>query len=141
MIGLVTTTAAGRRAASELEHLQAQSYDVRELSKAWAECDQLVVFLATGATVRLIAPLLQDKHTDPGVVCVDEARQFAVALVGGHGGGANELAQQVAEELGCEPINTADTDAHNIPEQDTRHSKMWVDVAGVHTATLDGERD
>ncbi len=41
-------------------------------------------FLATGATVRLIAPLLADKHTDPGVVCVDEARRFAVALAGGH---------------------------------------------------------
>ena len=52
-------------------------------------------FLATGATVRLIAPLLADKHTDPGVVCVDEARRFAVALAGGHGGGANALATRV----------------------------------------------
>ena len=48
------------------------------------ELDGAVFFLATGATVRLVAPLLADKRTDPGVVCVDEARRFAVALVGGH---------------------------------------------------------
>jgi cobalt-precorrin 5A hydrolase/precorrin-3B C17-methyltransferase len=38
-----------------------------------------------GAAVRLLAPLLGDKRHDPGVVCVDEARRFAVAVVGGHG--------------------------------------------------------
>jgi cobalt-precorrin 5A hydrolase/precorrin-3B C17-methyltransferase len=139
VIGLITTTAAGRRAAAELEHLQTQSYDVRELSTAWAECDQLVVFLATGATVRLIAPLLKDKHTDPGVVCVDEGRQFAVALVGGHDGGANDLAHEVADALGCEPVITTASDAINLPGLDTWSWPVEGDVAGVSRALLDGE--
>ena len=139
MIGLVTTTAAGRCAAAELEHLSTAVYDVKDLARAWTECDQLVVFLATGATVRLIAPLLADKHTDPGVVCVDEARRFAVALVGGHGGGANDLAEQVADALGCEPVVTTATDATGLPGLDTWSWPVEGDVAGVSRALLDGE--
>lgn len=140
MIGLVTTTAAGRRAAAELEVLgPSQVYDVRELPKAFAECDALVVFLATGAAVRLLAPLLKDKRTDPGVVCVDEARRFAVALVGGHEGGANDLAEQVADALGCEPVVTTATDATGLPGLDTWSWPVEGDLARVSRALLDGE--
>ena len=138
MIGLVVTTAAGRRAAEELADL-GRVYELAQLESAWQECDQLVVFLATGATVRLIAPLLRDKATDPGVVCVDEARQFAVALVGGHGGGANELAQRVADVLGCEPVVTTATDAVGLPGLDTWSWPVEGDVARVSKALLDGE--
>ncbi|MCW2544566.1 MAG: precorrin methylase [Frankiales bacterium] len=139
MIGLVTTTAAGRRAAEELAALgQTQSYDVKQLADAWTECDQLVVFLATGATVRLIAPLLADKGTDPGVVCVDEGSRFAVALVGGHQGGANELAEQVADLLGAEPVITTATDATGLPGLDTWSWPVEGDLAKVSRALLDG---
>lgn len=139
MIGLVTTTAAGRRAAAELEVLgDTRVYDVRDLATAWSECDALVVFLATGATVRLLAPLLQSKRTDPGVVCVDEGRRFAVALVGGHEGGANELAHEVAEVLGGEPVVTTATDAVGLPGLDTWSWPVEGDVARVSRALLDG---
>lgn len=141
MIGLVTTTAAGRAAAAELVDALAptRSYDVRELSTAWRECDGLVVFLATGATVRLLAPLLQDKTTDPGVVCVDEARRFAVSLVGGHAGGANDLAELVADVLGAEPVVTTATDSVDLPGLDRWSWPVEGDVAGVSRALLDGE--
>jgi cobalt-precorrin 5A hydrolase/precorrin-3B C17-methyltransferase len=140
LIGLVTTTAAGRAAAAELvEALGAtRTYEVRELATAWKECEALVVFLATGATVRLLAPLLRDKEKDPGVVCVDEARRFAVALVGGHAGGANDLAHQVADVLGAEPVVTTATDAAGIPGLDTWSWPVEGDVAGVSRALLDG---
>ncbi len=141
MIGLVTTTASGRRAAGELAQAlgPCATYDVKELATAWRECDQLVVFLATGATVRLLAPLLEDKHTDPGVVCVDEARRFAVALVGGHDGGANDLAQEVADVLGAEPVVTTATDATGLPGLDTWSWPVEGDVAAVSRALLDGD--
>jgi cobalt-precorrin 5A hydrolase/precorrin-3B C17-methyltransferase len=139
VIGLVTTTASGARAAEELAVLgETRSYDVKQLATAWQECDQLVVFLATGATVRLIAPLLAEKSTDPGVVCVDEGLRFAVSLVGGHGGGANELASRVAEVLGCEPVITTATDAVGIPGLDTWCWPVEGDVARVSKALLDG---
>jgi cobalt-precorrin 5A hydrolase/precorrin-3B C17-methyltransferase len=140
VIGLVTTTAAGRAAAAELAPAlgPSQEYDVRELATAWRECEALVVFLATGATVRLLAPLLADKASDPGVVCVDEARRFAVALVGGHGGGANDLAHEVADALGAEPVVTTATDAVGIPGLDTWSWPVEGDLAAVSRALLDG---
>ncbi len=94
MIGLVAVTAAGRAAAGRLARAwpgETRSYPgpaSAALPRAWAECEALVCFLAAGATIRLIAPLLDSKHADPAVVCVDEASRYAVALSGGHGMGA-----------------------------------------------------
>jgi cobalt-precorrin 5A hydrolase/precorrin-3B C17-methyltransferase len=107
--------------------------------RAFAECEQLVCFLATGAVVRLIAPLLGGKASDPGVVCVDEGGRFAVSLVGGHGGGANELARQVGELLGAEPVVTTATDAVGVPGLDTLGLPVEGAVAAVSRALLDGE--
>ena len=45
-----------------------------------ARYDQLVFFLATGATVRLIAPCLASKTSDPAVLAVDEAGRFVIPL-------------------------------------------------------------
>lgn len=121
MIGLVPTTRAGRRAAGRLADAlpDTRSYDVRDLATAFSECDGVVCFLATGATVRLLAPLLHDKASEPGVVCVDEGQRFAVALVGGHQGGANDLAQQVADVLGAQAVVTTATDAAGLSALDT----------------------
>ena len=140
MIGLVTTTAAGRTAAARLGAALAETraYDVRELAEAWRDCDSLVCFLATGATVRLLAPLLHDKATDPGVVVVDEGCHFAVALLGGHGGGANELARQVADVLDATPVITTASDAVGLPGLDTLGWPVEGAVAAVSRALLDG---
>jgi cobalt-precorrin 5A hydrolase/precorrin-3B C17-methyltransferase len=140
VIGLVTTTAAGRLAAHRLAAAlpDTRSYDVHEIATAWRECDQLVCFLATGATVRLLAPLLHDKATDPGVVVVDEGSRFAVALLGGHGGGANALAARVGELLGAAPVVTTATDAVGLPGLDTLGWPVEGAVAAVSRAMLDG---
>ena len=67
----------------------------------------LVLFLPVGASVRLLAPLLQHKHNDPAVVCVDDAGRFAVSLVSGHVGGADALAERVAAILDATPVITS----------------------------------
>ncbi|SEK95727.1 precorrin-3B C(17)-methyltransferase [Streptacidiphilus jiangxiensis] len=149
MIGLIAATAAGRQAATQLaEALGPDDCRVYEspvgdaVRAAFAECAQLVCFLATGATVRLLAPLLaaegSDKHTDPGVVCVDEARRFAVALVGGHEGGANALATRVAAALDAQAVVTTATDATDVPGLDTLGLPVSGDLAAVSRALLDG---
>ncbi|MFD5820173.1 precorrin-3B C(17)-methyltransferase [Streptomyces sp. NPDC127038] len=145
MIGLISATAAGAAARDRLaaaRPTRTRVYDgpvADAVRRAFAECDQLVCFLATGAVVRLIAPLLGDKTSDPGVVCVDEAGRFAVSLAGGHAGGANELAREVAELLGAEPVVTTATDAVGVPGLDTLGLPVEGDVAGVSRAMLDGE--
>ncbi|MFF3905525.1 precorrin-3B C(17)-methyltransferase [Streptomyces sp. NPDC001848] len=145
MIGLISATAAGAAARDRLAAAwpdRTRVYDgpVKDAVRAaFAECEQLVCFLATGAVVRLIAPLLGEKAADPGVVCVDEGGRFAVSLVGGHAGGANELARAVGEVLGAEPVVTTATDAVGLPGLDTLGFPVEGDVAAVSRALLDGE--
>ncbi|WP_369270201.1 precorrin-3B C(17)-methyltransferase [Streptomyces sp. R11] len=145
MIGLISATAAGAAARDRLvaawpDRVRVYDGPVGDaVRRAFAECEQLVCFLATGAVVRLVAPLLGDKATDPGVVCVDEGGRFAVSLVGGHGGGANELARQIGELLGAQPVVTTATDAVGVPGLDTLGLPVEGDVAGVSRALLDGE--
>src|SRR6266545_1277675 len=64
------------------------------------------------------SPLLEGKDRDPGLVCVDDAGRFAVALAGGHAGGANRLAVRVAETLGAIPVVTTASDALGHPGLD-----------------------
>ncbi|WP_309093573.1 precorrin-3B C(17)-methyltransferase [Streptomyces sp.] len=145
MIGLISATAAGAAARDRLAAAWPDRTRVYEgpvgdaVRRAFAECEQLVCFLAAGAVVRIVGPLLADKASDPGVVCVDEAGRFAVPLAGGHGGGANELARAVGEVLGAEPVVTTATDAADLPGLDTLGLPVEGDVAGVSRALLDGE--
>ncbi|MEU9474770.1 precorrin-3B C(17)-methyltransferase [Streptomyces sp. NPDC048191] len=145
MIGLISATAAGavardRLAAAWPDRTRVYEGPVAEAVRAaFTECGQLVCFLATGAVVRLLAPLLGDKTADPGVVCVDEGGRFAVSLVGGHGGGANELARAVGEVLGAEPVVTTATDSVGLAGLDTLGLPCEGSVATVSRALLDGE--
>ena len=77
------------------------------IQKLFAESQRLVLFMPVGAAVRLLAPSLRNKHSDPAVVCVDDGGRFAVSLVSGHLGGADALAQEVAEVLGAVPVVTS----------------------------------
>ena len=151
MIGLVAVTAAGHAAAARLERAwpDARRYDgpAREaLPRAFGECGAVVCFLAVGATVRLLAPLVGAKDTDPGVVCVDETLRFAVPVLGAHAGGGNELARRVADALGAEPVITTASDAAGVAGLDGLGADLGFriepgsDLAGVGAAILSGER-
>ncbi len=149
MIGLFAVTSAGRHAATDLATALGPDAVIMDgpigpaLHRSWPELDAAVFFLASGATVRLIAPLLADKATDPGVVCVDEGLRFAVALAGGHGGGANDLAERVAEVLGCTPVVTTASDSTGTTPLDELVTMLGAtvdgDLAACGVAVLDGE--
>ncbi len=150
MIGLVAATANGRRNAAHLVDAwpDARLYEGKPkeaLRAAWNECDAIILFLATGAAVRLVAPLLEDKRRDPGVVCMDDAGRFAVALAGGHEGGANALAERVADTLGATPVVTTASDSLRVPALDSFGKGLGFeieegsDLAGVGAALVSGE--
>jgi cobalt-precorrin 5A hydrolase/precorrin-3B C17-methyltransferase len=145
VIGLIAVTAAGRSAARRLADAwpgQTRVYDGparQAMPRAWSQCDELVCFLAVGATVRLIAPLLNSKWTDPAVVCVDEAARHAVAVVGGHAAGANALATRVAAILSADPVITTATDAAGLPGLDTLGWPTDGALGPVSRAILDGD--
>lgn len=89
-----------------------------EIARLFSSYDGLVIFAAVGVVVRLIAPCLGDKTRDPGVVAVDDAGRYAVSVLSGHLGGANALAQRVADVLGAEAIVTTGSEAHGLPAVD-----------------------
>jgi cobalt-precorrin 5A hydrolase / precorrin-3B C17-methyltransferase len=151
MIGLVSVTAAGQTAAGRLAQAwpDARRYDgpaATALPQAFKECDAVVCFLAVGATVRLLAPLLKGKHEDPGVVCVDEALRFAVPVLAAHPGGGNALARRIAETLGAEPVITTASDAAGSVGLDKFGADLGFrvepgsDLAAVGAAILSGDR-
>lgn len=135
----VSITERGRRLAGRLPFEHAHGEAAATVRSRWADVDAFVLFLATGAAVRIVAPLLADKRADPGVVCVDDTGRFAVALCGGHAGGANALARQVAVLLGSEPVVTTATDATGTRALDAVPGLVADgDVAGVTAALLAG---
>jgi cobalt-precorrin 5A hydrolase/precorrin-3B C17-methyltransferase len=118
---------------AHLDQVQVYSGSLRDhLATLWKTQQAFVFCLATGAVVRLVAPLLQDKATDPAVVVVDEAGQFVISLCGGHQGGADQLAQQIARQLNAMPILTGSANCQKLP---------GVDVLGVPFGWHKGEGD
>jgi cobalt-precorrin 5A hydrolase/precorrin-3B C17-methyltransferase len=138
-------------AAKRLEQAwpDARRYDApaaEALPRAFGECDAIVSFLAVGATVRLIAPLLTSKAEDPAVVCVDENLRYAVPVLGAHQGGGNDLARRVAAILGAEPVVTTASDAAGGAGLDAFGADLGFtvepgsDLAAVGAAILSGDR-
>ncbi|MFS0576821.1 cobalamin biosynthesis protein [Sporosarcina sp. 179-K 3D1 HS] len=80
------------------------------LPDMFAKYDGIVSVISLGAMVRMIGPIMKNKKVDPAVVCVDDRGQFAISVLSGHVGGANDLTNIVAEKLGALPIITTASD-------------------------------
>lgn len=118
--------------------LQVYSDSLREaLTQQWPSYQGFIFDLATGAVVRLIAPLLQDKATDPAVVVVGEGQ--VISLCGGHQGGADTLTRAIALHLNAIPVLTGSANEQELPGIDVlgvpfgwqRGSGNWTGVSAV----------
>ena len=120
--------------------------ELKELiATLWGQYDGFVLIMATGIVVRMIAPLLRSKETDPAVVVMDDAGKFAISLLSGHLGGANELAERCAFAVGARAVITTATDANGLPSFDMLAQEQgWIidDISRVktlNTLLLDNE--
>jgi cobalt-precorrin 5A hydrolase len=111
----------------------------------WKEASGLVFIMATGIVVRMIALHLQGKAKDPAVVVMDEAGKFAISLLSGHLGGANELAGRCAFAVGAREVITTATDAAGLPSFDMLAKEFGWEIEDLsrvkrlNALLLDGE--
>ena len=113
--------------------------------EGFARADALIFCCAAGIAVRGLAPWVKSKKTDPAVIVVDETGRFAVSLLSGHIGGANELTELIAQDIGAIPVVTTATDLNGLFAVDvfaTRNG-LWIGsmplAKEVSAALLAGE--
>lgn len=118
-VRLISFTAPGRALAERLAAaLDGEVNDGLTLhewtARAFTEADALIFVGAAGIAVRAIAPHVRHKSLDPAVIVVDEGGSFAVPILSGHLGGANDLARKIAELIGAVPVITTATDVRGV---------------------------
>lgn len=114
------------RPESELIGLELQSILGGEIIRPWTiseesqrslfnskfhEFTAWILLMTTGIAVRFLDGVVRDKKTDPAVVVLDEAGRYAISLLSGHEGGANQLAYAVANVVSATPVITTATEA------------------------------
>ena len=107
--------------------------------------DALVFVSSCGVAVRAVAPHVRSKNDDPAVIAVDETARFAIPLLSGHIGGANRLAERLADALGAEAVVTTATDANGRFSVDAWAAERGLCIDGlpeakaVSAAILEGD--
>ncbi len=124
-IAVVHITQAGMRIARTLQSVFSLNHLSRnEVAERWHDYDAFIFIGAMGICVRTIAPLVEDKHTDPAVICVDSMGQHVVSVLSGHVGGANDLTTRVARALGARPVITTQSDNAGLWALDTLEERF-----------------
>ena len=77
-----------------------------KVQQAFVRGERLIFICATGIVVRILAPVLQGKHSDPAILILDEAGKFVIPLLSGHEGGANDWANQISELINAQLVMT-----------------------------------
>ncbi len=127
---IIVSGESGRGVADTLIHeLHATEIARGEVGSLWHDYRQFIFVGALGICVRTIAPYVEDKHTDPAVVCIDSRGQHAMAVLSGHVGGANDLCRQVAATVGATPVITTLSDLDDLWPLDTLAQRYGWTVA------------
>ncbi|MCU6794249.1 cobalamin biosynthesis protein [Paenibacillus sp. WQ 127069] len=92
----------------------------------------IITIISLGAVVRMIAPLLVDKKSDPGIVVIDDKGEHVISMLSGHLGGANELTREVAAAIGARAVITTASDVQKTIAVDLfgrRFGWVWESAA------------
>jgi precorrin-4 C11-methyltransferase len=134
---MIPAKQVGRLKGRKVERLEGYSDSaLAEVRRCWPRYSQLILIMPSGVAVRAIAPLLGHKASDPAVLCLDEAGQAVIPLLGGHQAGGNELARRIAALTGGDAAITTASDVQGKPALDlppSAEGKWWIDPASALT--------
>lgn len=98
-----------------------------KIAELYKNNDAIICIFSLGAVIRLIAPHLGDKKTDPAVIVIDDKASFVISTLSGHLGGANELANELAKKLGSTAVITTAADVNKTIPVDLVGRKFgWI---------------
>jgi len=97
--------------------------------------DALICLFSLGAVIRLLAPHIKDKKTDPAVIVIDDKAQFVISVLSGHLGGANELSNNIAEKINATPVITTAADVNKTIAVDLVGKGFGWEIDGDTTVT------
>lgn len=135
-VGVLALTSGGKELAAKIA-TKLPDCKVISVSKTiaeafrenWTKYDAFVAIMAAGITIRAIAPLLEDKTTDPAVVGLDEKGAHVVSLLSGHLGGGNTLAHAVAAITDGTAVITTASDTLGLTPLD-----LWASAQHLRAA-------
>lgn len=108
MIRFETINEAGRILAAKIEAMNISFHG-----------DAIVFIGSLGICVRKIQDIINNKYSDPAIVCVDTTGRWVIPVLCGHIGGANNLARTIAEAIGGEAVITTQSDNLGLWQLDT----------------------
>ena len=115
------------------------------VAEIFGKFDGLIFICAAGIVVRMIAPHIVSKLSDPAVLVIDEHGQNVISLLSGHVGRANELTVEIAKAIDANPVITTATDVEGIFSVDAVASKLGLvpepkeAIKAINAAILRGE--
>ncbi len=151
---IISLTAEGARVAAKISakvggqtFAKGKNFDnLAELvAEIFGRFDGLIFICAAGIAVRMIAPHIVSKLSDPAVLVVDERGQNVISLLSGHVGRANELTLEIAKALEAHPIITTATDVAGKFSVDAIASRLGLvpepkeAIKAINSAILRGE--
>ncbi|MBZ9634895.1 cobalt-precorrin 5A hydrolase [Clostridium sp. FP1] len=115
------------------------------LNSIFKDYDGIVFISSTGIAIRISAPFIKNKTVDTAIVVVDDLGRYSISLLSGHIGGANELAESIAECLKCQAIITTASDGRGIEAVDmfAKRNNLFIesfcDAKKITSMMLSGE--
>lgn len=115
------------------------------VEKIFTKFDALIFICAAGIAVRMIAPHIVSKLSDPAVIVIDERGRNVISLLSGHVGGANDLTLKICAQIDSNPVITTATDVEEKFAADNFATHLGLmpepkeAIKAINTAILRGE--
>lgn len=115
------------------------------VEEIFTKFDALIFICAAGIAVRMIAPHIVSKLSDPAVIVIDERGRNVISLLSGHVGGANDLTLKICAQIDSNPVITTATDVEEKFAADNFATHLGLmpepkeAIKAINTAILRGE--